>query len=84
VIPDSLADRVHPLTVHVMALFDARGRPVYHEDPWAAATSAPEALVGLLSTAIGAWRVVPAVRLGETVPLWIELDVDLVSANSSP
>ena len=79
-IPDSLAGRVRPLTYHPIVLFDEHGRPVYHEDPWAAATSAPEAMLGLIAQTISTWRVSPAIRLGHPQALWMQLDLKLVAA----
>lgn len=80
VIPDSLADRVKPIVVHVLTLFDAHGRAVFHEDPWAASTSAPDALVGLISSAVQKWAVSPGIRFGRPQAVWMELDVNVVSA----
>jgi hypothetical protein len=62
-----------------MALFDTRGRAVFHEDPWAASTSAPDALVGLISSAVRQWEVTPGVRFGRPQAVWMELDVNVVA-----
>ena len=78
-IPDSLAGRVEPGTVHPLVLFDERGHAVIHEDRWASAKSAPESLVGLVSTAACGWEVSPAIRLGHRQALWLELDINLTA-----
>ena len=82
VIPDSLAGRVKPIVVHPIVLFDTRGRAVYHEDPWAASTSAPDALVGLISAAVKGWEVTPGVRQGRPQALWLELDLSVSSSQA--
>jgi tetratricopeptide (TPR) repeat protein len=81
-IPDSLAGRIKPVTVHPLVLFDERGHAVIHEDRWAASTSAPETIVGLVSAAVRGWDVSPAIRLGHPQGLWLELDINLVARKS--
>ena len=76
-IPDSLAGRFKPVVVTPLVLFDAHGQPVIHEDRWADSTSAPEAIVGLVSAAVHGWEVQPALKFGNPQPLWLELDVNV-------
>ena len=79
-IPDSLSSRVKPIVVRPIVLFDEHGDVAIHEDPWAAATSAPDALVGLISSTLRKWKVTPARRLGHPQALWLELDVNVKHA----
>ena len=75
VIPDSLSDRVKPITVAPLVLFNEQGHAVFHQDPWASATSAPEAFVGMISNAIRGWEIEPAVAGGHPQAIWMELDL---------
>ena len=50
-----------------------------HEDAWAPAESAPEAIVGLVSMAARGWEVSPAIMLGRPHSLWLELDINLTT-----
>jgi len=84
VIPDSLADRVRPFTVHPIALVDANGRVAMHEDPWTRAGSTPDEVVGMVSETLRRWRFNPAMHLGRFEPLWLDIEVPVVRpANAS-
>ena len=75
VIPDSLNDRVKPITLAPLVLFNEQGHAVFHQEPWASATSAPAAFVGLVSAAIRGWEIEPAVANNHPQAIWMELDV---------
>ena len=74
-IPDSLSDRVKPIIVNPLVLFNERGHAVFQQDPWAASTSAPEAFVGLISQTIRTWEIEPALKGGRPQAIWMELDI---------
>ncbi len=76
-LPDSLAGRVKPFTVHESALIDTTGTVAYYEEPWTGAGTLPDDVVALISESMRGWRVTPGRRNGRPQPLWLELDVDV-------
>ena len=74
-IPDSLSDRVKPMMLKPLVLFDAQGHAVFHQDAWAPPASLPEAFVGLVSNAIRGWEIERARASGHAQAIWMEFDL---------
>lgn len=74
-VPDSVQVELKPLRIILPVLVDERGQVVLCELPWLSQDDLPAPLVAVLLQSLPGWRFSPAVRFGQPVRSWTNVNI---------